>query len=92
MPFLIRPFRPLPLNSCVGLWFLITLLVLSSGPAYAEWVRALNHQTDPTLYVDSNTIRRNGTVVRWWIHKPQTMYALSLRIRAEDVIAKAATL
>ena len=66
MPFLIRPFRPLPLNSCVGLWFLITLLVLSSGPAYAEWVRALNHQTDPTLYVDSNTIRRNGTVVRWW--------------------------
>ena len=66
MPFLIRPFRPLPLNSCVGLWFLITLLVLSSGPAYAECVRALNHQTDPTLYVDSDTIRRNGTVVRWW--------------------------
>ena len=66
MPFLIRPFRPLPLTSCVGLWFLITLLVLNSGPASAEWVRALNNQTDPTLYVDSDTIRRNGTVVRWW--------------------------
>jgi hypothetical protein len=66
MPLSIRPFRPLPLNSCVGLWFLITLLVLSSGPAYAEWVRALNNQTDPTLYVDSDTIRRNGTVVKWW--------------------------
>lgn len=34
--------------------------------AYAEWVRALNNQTNPTLYVDSDTIRRNGTVVKWW--------------------------
>lgn len=59
MPFHIRPFLTLPLA-------LITLLVLSSGHAYAEWVRALNNQTDPTLYVDSDTIRRNGTVVKWW--------------------------
>ncbi len=67
MPFSIRHLRRLPLTSCLGLWFLITLLVLSSGPAYAEWwVRALNNQTDPTLYVDSDTIRRNGTVVKWW--------------------------
>ena len=66
MPLSIRPFRPLPLTSCVGLWFLITLLVLSSGPAYAEWVSALKNQTDPTLYVDSDTIRRDGTVVKWW--------------------------
>ncbi len=66
MPLSIRLFRPLPLTSCVGLWFLITLLVLSSGPAYAEWVSALKNQTDPTLYVDSDTIRRDGTVVKWW--------------------------
>ena len=59
MPVHIRPFLTLPL-------VLITLLVLSSAPAYAEWVRALNKQTDPTLYVDSDTIRRNGTVVKWW--------------------------
>jgi hypothetical protein len=59
MPFHIRPFLTLPLA-------LITLLVLSSAPAYAEFVKALNNQTDPTLYVDSDTIRRNGTVVRWW--------------------------
>ena len=62
MPVHIRPFLTQPL----AFWFLITLLVLSSGPAYAEWVRALNNQTDPTLYVDSDTIRRNGTVVKWW--------------------------
>lgn len=62
MPLHIRPILTLPL----AFWFLITLLVLSSGPAYAEWVRALNNQTDPTLYVDSDTIRRNGTVVKWW--------------------------
>jgi len=59
MPLHIRPFLTLSLA-------LITLLVLSSGPASAEWVRALNNQTDPTLYVDSDTIRRNGTVVKWW--------------------------
>ena len=59
MPFHIRPSLTLPLA-------LITLLVLSSAPAYAEFVKALNNQTDPTLYVDSDTIRRNGTVVRWW--------------------------
>ena len=59
MPFHIRPFLTLPLA-------LITLLVLSSAPAYAEFVKALNNQTDPTLYVDSDTIRRNGTVVKWW--------------------------
>ena len=62
MPFHIRLFLTLSL-AC---WFLITLLVLCSGPAYAEFVKALNNQTDPTLYVDSDTIRRNGTVVRWW--------------------------
>jgi hypothetical protein len=66
MPFSIRLYRRLSLAYCLGFWLLITLLVLSSGPAYAEWVRALNNQTDPTLYVDSDTIRRNGTVVKWW--------------------------
>jgi hypothetical protein len=59
MSFHIRPFLTLPLA-------LITLLVLSSVPAHAEWVRAMNNRTDPTLYVDSDTIRRNGTVVKWW--------------------------
>ena len=54
MPFTLRPHRrvpmpcavtyhaglllTLPLAYCLGFWLLITLLVLSSGPAYAEWV------------------------------------------------------
>lgn len=66
MPFPIRPYRRLPLTCGLGFASQIILLVLSSGPAYAEWVRALNNQTDPTLYVDSDTIRRDGTVVKWW--------------------------
>jgi hypothetical protein len=32
------PFLKLPLASISGFWLLITLLVLSSGPAYSEWV------------------------------------------------------
>lgn len=67
MPHSMRPFLRFPLAYLFGFWSLITLLVLISGPAYAEWwVRALNNQTDPTLYVDSDTIRRNGTGVKWW--------------------------
>jgi hypothetical protein len=40
MPFSIRPFPvsflKLPLAYISGFWLLITLLVLSSGPTYAE--------------------------------------------------------
>jgi beta-glucosidase len=32
-----RPFLKLPLAYCSAIWLLITLLVLSSGPACAEW-------------------------------------------------------
>jgi len=32
------PFLTLPLAYCSGFWLLITLLVLSSGPACAVWV------------------------------------------------------
>jgi len=43
MPFSLRPFRrfpvhKLPLAYISGFWLLTTLLVLSSSPAYAEWV------------------------------------------------------
>ena len=39
MPFLIRPYRRVPLAYFSGFWLLIMLLVLSSRPAYAEWVK-----------------------------------------------------
>ena len=47
--------------------FLITLLVLSSGPAYAEWVAiGGNDQIGMTTYVNPDTIRRKGDLVKVW--------------------------
>ncbi len=62
------PFFKMPranLSACAAL---ITLLVLSSGPAYAEWVvigysKSLGGYT---LYVDPDTIRRKGDLVKVW--------------------------
>ena len=47
---------------------LITLLVLSSEPAYAEWV-AIGYSESLggyTVHVDPDTIRRNGDLVKVW--------------------------
>jgi hypothetical protein len=82
MPFSIRPYRrfpvycavtyhagpflKLPLAYLLGLGSLITLLVLSSGPAYAEWVAIEKQYQSPgrqTVYVDPDTIRREGHLV-----------------------------
>ena len=77
MPFSIRPFRRFPVHCAVtynagsfltlplayfsGFWSLITLLVLSSGPAYAAWVAvSVIDQAGVTIYVDSATIHRKG--------------------------------
>ena len=49
--------------------FLITFLVLSSGPAYAEWVAVENNSLLPglqTVYVDPDTIRLKEDVVTMW--------------------------
>jgi hypothetical protein len=69
MPFSIRPSRCLPLTYCSGFWLLITLLVLSSVPAHAEWVAIENQYQSPgrqTVYVDPHTIRREGHLVTMW--------------------------
>jgi surface-adhesin protein E len=86
MPFSIRPSRrfpvhcsvtyhgdPLlapPLAYCSGIWSLITLLWLSVGPVYAEWVdvggKVEEGLTVYTVYVDPDTIRRKGPVVKLW--------------------------
>ena len=83
MPFLIRPFRrfpvqcsvtynagpffKLPLAYLLGFWLLITLLVLSSGPAYAEWeLSSGDDEAGLTVYVDRDTIRRKGNLVKMW--------------------------
>ena len=44
---------------------LITLLVLSSGPAYAEWLE-LSGDDRVTTYTDATTIQRTGDLVRMW--------------------------
>ena len=52
-----------------GFWSLITLLVLSSGSVYAEWVAVEKDYLLPglqTVYVDPETIRREGSLVTMW--------------------------
>lgn len=85
MPFAIRSYRhfpvhcsftynaeqfvKLPLVCFSGVWSLITLLFLSSVPAYAEWVAVEKNYLLPglrTVYVDPDTIRREGNLVTVW--------------------------
>jgi hypothetical protein len=45
----------------------LTLLTLSTVPAYAEWVEVkANVQAGQTVYVDPDTIRRKGDLVEIW--------------------------
>ncbi len=57
-----RPFLQLPLAYVLGFGVLVTLLVLNSGPAYAEWVMIGNSESlgGYTIYVNPDTIRRKG--------------------------------
>lgn len=56
----------LPL-SYVGFWLLIPLLVLSNGPSYAAWVFvSSDDEAEMTVYVDPDTIRRSGDLVKMW--------------------------
>ena len=50
----------------LGFGPLITLLLLSSGPAYAEWILIDNDKPGMTIYVNSDTIRRKGNLVKMW--------------------------
>ena len=85
MPFALRPYRrvslpcsvmynagsliTLPLAYVLGFWSLITLLVLSTVPAYAGWVAVEKDYLLPglqTVYVDPDTISREGNLVTMW--------------------------
>ena len=51
-------------------WALLILLVVSSGPLYAEWVALEKQYQSPglrTVYIDSATIRREGNLVTLWL-------------------------
>lgn len=56
MPFSIRPLRRLPLTYFWGFWLLITLLVLSSGPAYAERVVLGNSDSEVAKYCEQSIV------------------------------------
>ena len=43
----------------------LTLLILSSAPAYAEWVEVAKGG-NATSYMDPDTIRSKGTMVKMW--------------------------
>ena len=62
------PFLTLPLAYVVGFGALITLLMVNTGPACAEWVAIGSSDSlgGYTVYVDPNTIRRNGNLVKVW--------------------------
>jgi hypothetical protein len=62
-------FLTLPLAYFSGCWSLLTLLFLSSVPAYAEWVAVEKDYLSPgrqTVYVDPDTIHREGNLVTMW--------------------------
>lgn len=79
MSFKIRPFRrfpvhcaimynagalfTLPLTYVLSFGILLTLLV-SSGPAYAEWMSLGESDAGTTVYADSATMRREGDLVK----------------------------
>jgi hypothetical protein len=60
----------LPMASCSGICSLITLLWLSIGPAGADWVNVADKTekglTVYTVYVDPDSVRRNGDLVMLW--------------------------
>jgi hypothetical protein len=63
------PFRMFPPACFAGLRSLITLLVLSSALACAEWVAIEKDYLLPgqqTVYIDPDTIRREGNLVTVW--------------------------
>ena len=49
------------------LFIALTLLILSSSPAYAEWVKVSDSdEAGKTVYVDLATIRRTSNLVKMW--------------------------
>ena len=62
------PFLKLSSHACaLSFWLLMTLLVLSGAPAYAEWVLVSGDDaTGLSVYVDTGTLRRNGNLAKMW--------------------------
>lgn len=51
----------------LGFCLIITLLVLSSGPVSAAWILTSgNDETGLQVYIDPDSIRRNGDLAKMW--------------------------
>jgi hypothetical protein len=64
MSFSIRLHRRLSFTYFPGFMSVITLLFLSSRPAYAEWMSLGASDSGTTVYADSATMRREGDLVK----------------------------
>lgn len=61
------PFLKVPLTHVLSCWLLITLLLLSTVPAYAGWVLTSgDDEAGLTVYVDPDTLVRKGNLVKMW--------------------------
>lgn len=66
MPFHVGRLLKQPLACVLSFWLIITLLVLSRGPVYAEWVAIEKQYQSPgrlTVYIDPDAIGREGPLV-----------------------------
>lgn len=67
MTYNARPFFKLALAYLLVFGLLITLLVLSDEPVYAEWEKlGPDDEGSMTVYIDRDTIRRKGNLVKMW--------------------------
>ena len=71
MPYVVSAnagaFLPLPLTYLLSFCLLITFLLLNPGPLYAEWELVSGDDSSKlTVYVDRETIRRQGNLVKMW--------------------------
>jgi len=67
MPVSIRSYRRLSLVYFSGFISLTILLLLSTGPVYAEWVAIGSTDDGMTAYADPDTIHRKEEMVKMWI-------------------------
>ena len=61
------PFLKPPLLYLLSFWLLLTLLLLSSEPVFAEWVLTSgDDEAGLKVYIDPDSIRHKGNLVKMW--------------------------
>ena len=61
------PFLKPPLLYLLSFWLLLTLLLLSNEPVFAEWVLTSgDDEAGLKVYIDPDSIRHKGNLVKMW--------------------------